>query len=266
MQYLTNFLAYAKLQFKTSFVYRLQFMASIIISPLTLVLYYFMWQSVFANTTGDVLGYTFPEMIKYYVISMIIGHFIYNAVGNKMQEKIIYGDLNQDLLKPVSIFMQFLAKELSERGFAFIAEVIPVFVISFVFFKLTLPHITLLLVFALTVFFAFMINFLLSFLIGLLAFWVKNIQSVQWLTFIFIRFLSGEFIPLEFIGYRFLEISKILPFYYLRYGPIQVFLGKFSQAELFTFILIQTAWIISLYLLIRIAWHFSLKKFGAEGG
>ena len=258
--------ALGKLEFKTSLVYRLQFMSSIIISPLLLALAYFIWQAIYSNNPGSVLGYTFQDMMAYYVVMLVIGHFIYNTVGDKLQQKVLYGELTQDLLKPVPVFAQFFSRELAERSFAFLVEVIPVFIISLIFFNIRIYSIFTFIAFILGMAFAFTINFLLGYLTGLLAFWMKNIESIQWLMFFIIRFLSGDFLPLDFFGQSFLFLSRYMPFYYLRYGLAQVFLGKFTLQEILFFGLGQMLWVIFLYLLVRIIWGIALKKFGAVGG
>ncbi|MBN2367989.1 hypothetical protein JXC34_03145, partial [Candidatus Woesearchaeota archaeon] len=78
MFYLKKLFALGKLEYKTSLVYRMRFMSSIVISPLMLMMVFFLWQAVYSNNAGEViLGYSFTEMMTYYVISMIIGHFIF---------------------------------------------------------------------------------------------------------------------------------------------------------------------------------------------
>jgi ABC-2 type transport system permease protein len=103
-------------------------------------------------------------------------------------------------------------------------------------------------------------------MIGLVAFWVNRIEAIQWLLFIFIRFLSGEFIPLEFLGSFLFAASKYLPFYYIRYGVIQQFLGVWSFQESVFFVGLQLFWVIILYILIAAIWRIALKRFGAQGG
>jgi ABC-2 type transport system permease protein len=267
MSYYNKLLAFGKIVFKSSVAYRFQFLSSIVISPLILLLYYFIWQSIYLNQEGTpILGYTFTDMITYYVLSMVVGHFIFNMVGNDLQEKITYGDLIQDMLKPMSVFAQFLSSTVAERAFAFFVEVVPVFVIAVMLFNLQPAVLPVFLLFGLAVVFAFLINFMIAFLMGLLAFWVSRIESIQWLMFFFVRFLSGEFIPLEFFGTVLFAVSKYLPFYYIRYGPIQVYLARWTFSETLVFLLIQVAWIVVLYILIRIIWRYALRRFGALGG
>lgn len=266
MAYLNKFLAFAKMEFKTGIAYRFEFLASVIISPLMLLASFFIWQAVYQNSESLILGYTFRDMIIYYVLSQVIGHFIFNMVGNDLQQKVIYGDLTQDMLKPMSIFSQFLAKTTADRLFAFFAEVIPVFLISFIIFKINFISISATLFFAIGIVLAFLLNFLMNFLMGTLAFWISKIESVQWLLFLFIRFASGEFIPLDFLGSVLFGISKLLPFYYIRYAVIQLFLGKLSYADSLIIIGVQIFWILSLYIIIRMLLGAALKKYGAQGG
>ncbi len=266
MSYINKFLAYAKMEFKTGIAYRFEFLASIVISPLMLLASYFVWQAVFLNSGTSILGYTFQDMIIYYVLAMIIGHFVFNMVGNELQEKILYGDLTQDMLKPMSVFSQFLAKTAADRLFALFAEVIPVFIISFFIFKISFISVPATLFFIVGLMLAFLLNFLVNFLMGIFAFWISKIESLQWLLFIFIRFASGEFIPLDFLGPLFFSISKLLPFYYIRYGVIQLFLGKMGFIDSMIFLAIQLFWILSLYLIVRVLLGAALKKYGAQGG
>ncbi|MBU0757885.1 MAG: ABC-2 family transporter protein [Nanoarchaeota archaeon] len=265
--HLKKYIAIGQAMFKTVLIYRFDFMFSIIISPMTLILYYFIWESIFRNNqTGIINGYTFPDMMTYYVLSMIIGHFIWNMVGNDLSEKITYGELSQDLLKPVSIFSMFLANTIAQRLFAVIAEVIPVFIISFIIFRLKFISASATLLFFASLLLAFFLNFLISYAIGLLSFWMHKVESIQWLFSLFIRFLSGEFIPLTFFGSSLFTVSKFLPFYYLRFGIIEIFLGKTGIVDSLKFMAIQSVWIIFFYIIIKIIWHHGMKKFGATGG
>jgi ABC-2 type transport system permease protein len=267
MSYIKKFISSGLMAFKESLAYKFQFMASIVISPIMLLAAYYMWQAIYANNAqATILGYSFNDMITYYVLSMVIGHFIYNQVGNDLQDKVIYGDLTQDLLKPFSVFSQFMSRTVADRFFAFAAEVLPVFLIAIFIFNIRFVMGPSMLFFAAAVMLSFLINFLVAYLLGLFSFWLTKIESVQWLVFIFIRFFSGEFIPLDFLGPTFLTISKFLPFYYLRYGAIQLALGKMTTMQSVEFLAIQALWIVGLYFLIRLLWDQAMKKYGATGG
>ena len=63
-----------------------------------------------------------------------------------------------------------------------------------------------------------------------------------------------------------LEISKYLPFYYLRYGVVQIFLGKLGLNGSLQLLAIQLFWIMFLGILVNILWKVAMKKYGAVGG
>ena len=227
-----------------------------------LAMFYFIWNAIYENSSSQTINnYSLNEIVTYYIVSMLIGHFIYNAVSVKIQEKVMLGDLNPDLLKPYSILSQYFSIEVAERSFALIFEVLPVLIISFFLFGLQIPSLFAIFLFSIGLINAFLLNFLLSFLLGLLAFYTKDIRAVQWLFHVAIRFLSGEFIPLEFF-HAYFSFAQYLPFYYIRYGLIQIFLEK----EGAWIILAQIFWIMFFYVIVKIAWKISMKRYGAVGG
>jgi ABC-2 type transport system permease protein len=253
-----------ELHFKSAFIYRADFMASIIITPLMLIMQFYIWQKFF-DQSSLILGYTFDDIMKYYIIINLIGHFIYNQVGSRIQQKIIHGDLNQHLLKPISVLQQLLSQVMAFRILAFFVEVLPIFILVVIFLNLNMLWYTYIFV-LIAMIFSFFINFFISYLIGLLSFWLYKSESFQWLTFWAFMMLSGQFVPLEFFGETFFMISKYMPFYYLRYGVAQIFLNKFTIDQTINFISIQLIWIIILYEISRFLWNKALKKYGAVGG
>ena len=248
-------------------IYRFEFMMSIVITPITLLVYYFTWTAIFGNgMMTSTLGYTLTDMISYFVVGMVINHAIYNNVGVDLQNKIMDGSLSADLLKPISPFFVFLIQNITNRAFAFIAEVLPVFFISLLMFKFQLPNMLTLLIFLISLMLSFLLNFMINIMMGLIAFWVKNIRSIQWFWFIIIRLFSGEFLPLEFFGATFITISSFLPFQYIRYSPIRIFIGKLDVYASLNVLFVQAIWIIILILVFQFFWKKAMKQFGAVGG
>jgi ABC-type uncharacterized transport system permease subunit len=64
--------------FKLGLAYRFHFFVGLIRIPIALVIYYFLWASIYAyNSTPVIKGFTFQDMITYYVMSMIVAMFIW---------------------------------------------------------------------------------------------------------------------------------------------------------------------------------------------
>jgi ABC-2 type transport system permease protein len=264
MGYIHKLSSLVKIHFKNAFIYRMDFMASIIITPIIILMEYFTWR-MFFSMSPNIQGYTFDDIIKYYVIIMLVSHFIYNQVGQRVQQKIMYGDLNQFLLKPMDVISQFLSEDMAQRMIAFLVEVIPLFIIMTIVLKISLPWYNIILV-LISMIFAFFINFFIGFFMGLLSFWLYKSESFQWLMFWFLMMMSGQFIPLEFFGETFFNISKFMPFYYMRYGVAQIFLGKLTVIESIQIIGIQFVWILILYGIVRFFYGIAVKQYGAVGG
>jgi ABC-2 type transport system permease protein len=101
--------------------------------------------------------------------------------------------------------------------------------------------------------------------IGLIAFWMNNVESLQWLGFIVVRLFSGEFIPLEFFGASFMSLSAFLPFQFLRFLVIKLFIFN-SPIFALRVIAGQLIWILVLAIIFNIGWNRAMKSFGAVGG
>lgn len=109
----------------------------------------------------------------------------------------------------------------------------------------------------------------MNFLIGLLAFVLNNNSSVSAIKGILIALAGGGFIPLEFLPDWANRVFDLLPFKYIVYWPVQVFLNKENAATLETFAFIigrQLIWIGILYVLCKISWKNAVKKFCVAGG
>ena len=104
---------------------------------------------------------------------------------------------------------------------------------------------------------------------GLAAFYIKNNHGFQQLKIIIIGLTAGGYIPLDFFPDWFNKIVSYLPFQYLFYWPIQIFLNRdiMGMEDMFLKIIFtQLFWIVSLYIVSRIIWIYAIKKYCAAGG
>jgi ABC-2 type transport system permease protein len=186
-----------------------------------------------------------------------------------MSSKIITGELTQDLLRPISIFKSELASCFSSRVIALIMDLLPGMVIySLIIYPTFLSPMSLLRFLAVAIP-AFMINYICSFLLGLLAMSIKNNTSLNAISALLIAFAGGTLIPMEFYPQWLVNIANFLPYKYIYYWPIQFFLNRSPADNIQTMcfvLLIQLVWIISLFLLYKILWKYMIKKFCAVGG
>ena len=112
---------------------------------------------------------------------------------------------------------------------------------------------------------AFLIGFLIESLIGLISFWFLEVSSLLFIYMMMSYFLSGHMIPLEWLA-EWIPWVHYLPFKYLAYFPAAILLGQVPAESLVMELSIQAMWILGLFALNRLAFHYGVRRYGAFGG
>lgn len=252
--------------FKTALVYRFHFITTLVTAPVILIIYYFLWNSVYAYSGAEVIrGFTLNEMIAYYALTMIVGFFAWSFADEKIEEDVKLGLLTPTLLRPISYLKQAFLFEFGLNMLSVFVEMIPVLVISFMFFKIPIPQVINGIYFVISIIGAMVIYFLLSFLLGMTAFWFYNISGLRRVRRTVMSFFAGSFIPLTFFPETLQKIFHFLPFEYTRYVPVKIYLGHYSVLGGLGQLAIQAFWIIVFYAVIRLIWDVAYKKFAGSG-
>jgi ABC-2 type transport system permease protein len=253
----------ANVGIKVATRYRWEAIASVITTPISLVIYYFLWKSVFAYTGAPVIrGFTFPEMVSYYVLSMIVGFVTWSEVDKWMESDLINGWMAKGMLKPVGLTPWYLSFEMGINAYNIVSQMIPVFLIGLLFFGLPMAPIANLTAFVASLVLAFLIYFGMAYLLGLGAFWMRRITGLRRVRRTLIAFLGGSFIPLAFFPAGVQAVSKFLPFEYARSVPILIYL---QRAPLVQSLLIQLAWVVVLYTIIHFVTKLAVRRFVSVG-
>jgi ABC-2 type transport system permease protein len=263
------FLAITKAVFKQSFHYRLGQMLSIVIYPLYLILFIAVFTGLYQYSHSATLaGYNLTQMIWYQGGVLFIGTITWNNTDWQIANKILSGDLVQDLLKPVSVFKYQLAVALGHRLLAMIGDILPAVIVLPLLYFPTFMTIGCILRFAAVAAGAFLLFFHINFLIGLLAFVMKSTASIRPIRVIIAWTLGGGRIPLDFFPPAIVTINAFLPFQYCFYYPIRVLLnmpGTNTWPGFLTILGAQAAWIAGLHILCRLLWRGAYRKFCAVG-
>jgi ABC-2 type transport system permease protein len=82
---------------------------------------------------------------------------------------------------------------------------------------------------------------------------------------IFVEFLSGALFPMDVLPHVIQSFVMSLPFPYLIYFPIQVYLGKITGIPLVYGILTSLFWVIALGFLMKYIWARGLKAYESIG-
>lgn len=261
-----RYFAVGKGGFKTALAYRFHFYVTILTAPITLIIYYYLWQSIYNYSGAEVIkGFTFAALISYYAINMIVGFCTWTFVDEELEDNVRHGHLIGYLLRPVNFIYWHFMFETGFNLLAILLEVIPLFIIAIVFFKMHIAGIGYFALFFISLFLASILNYLIGYMVGITAFWFKRISGIRRMRRALVSFLAGGLIPLSFFPQNIQTISHYLPFEYIRYVPINIYLGGLSYLESGKLIGLQVVWILVLFFIANLFWKRALKKFAGAG-
>ena len=209
------------------------------------------------------------QMICYFLLVALIG----NIVGLWFQdyeitEDIRNGSINRFLLRPINYLGYRWALVLSKKMIYIVSTIIPL-TIGYYFLReyLVPPKDTIILVQVIvTTFMALYLNFLLSFCAGLIGFWLLEVSSLFFIFYILQFLLSGGLFPLDLLPEPVFILMTWLPFQYMGYFQVKLYLGEYSSQQAGQGIMAIVVWIIVILLFAQFLWKRGTKKYSAYGG
>lgn len=263
---LSNYFSFSKTVMSMMSAYRLEFMVWIILSPLGLLIKYYIWKAVFEfNAGGTIAGYTFETMLAYYAIMYVMGSIVFSDEDLEMSRSVNSGDISIAFTKPFSIFLIDLFNGFGTNIFAIIFEMVPMALIIFFLFKIKTAGLVFTVLSIISFFIAHLLNYTLSFTFGLSSFWLKDYYGVGKAKNVIVDLMSGSFMPLDIFPVSLKNIFENQPFAYIYFYPAKIFIGNFSVNECFFILIKQLAWLGIFYLISVLAWKKATEKFTGEG-
>lgn len=258
-------IALAKMQFKQYNIYKSNFYLFTLNRIVEVVVYIFVWQAIY-NQTGDAGGFTISQMITYYILVISFSSIALWGINEDIAHSIRNGQINKELLNPISYFKYYFGVNLGELTFAIVIG-IATFIICSLFWKLTLP--TSIINFVLCIFVMLLgvpITFFIQMIVGTVGFYTNSIWGMQILKKATIQIFSGIIAPITLFPLWFQELSKWLPFKELIYTPVNIWLGNITINEIFFIIIKQIVWGIILYFIAKTFFNHAVKNITINGG
>jgi len=208
--------------------YRSHMAVSIVVGPVYFLVQFFIWHAVFASR--DTLnGFTLEQMLAYYGILSVITYLTFDFADWNLQMLIRTGKYVTFMLRPMSHRFFALSQKLGHRTLGFWLEFIPVFLIYMLLFRINLIPASLGWA-VLSVALGFLMTFLVNYCIGLTAFWLTNADGVRRMFLLLRDVTAGVFVPLTFFPEAVQKVLMFLPFQFMQYVPVRVFIGEYEMA------------------------------------
>ncbi len=268
---LALYASFIRLAFMKFLAYRLRYYTGVVSYTIFVAGNYFLYSALFASraegATATIGGLTLPEMITYVAVSWIGRSFYFNNIDRILSGQVQQGAIAVDLIKPYHVQTVMFFEALGEAGFRLLMFTVPILaVIIPVFRPVGPPEPALLAWTVLSFVLAFVINTQVSFLVGCLAFFLKNINGVIRAKMITMEFLTGVLVPFTFFPDWFQRVVTWLPFQAISYVPVTIYLGRRTGDALYEALLLQLAWAVCLLVAGRLLWTLAVRHVTLQGG
>jgi ABC-2 type transport system permease protein len=259
------YLALMKATFKENMAYRLEFFSMLFEIAIGIVLLYSLWFAIFAASGSAIIqGFTFPMMLTYISIVAVLRVVNNPGTEGKVEGDVKMGNIATKLTKPISYpLWRFSTETGYEISTALLTGIIG-FAVAKILFNISLPASPL---FFVSVVLGLIINFLLSFIVAMWAFWTTGyIWGMRVVREVTTDILSGAIVPLAFFPAFMKSIAIVLPFQAVINLPMSIYLGTISGWAIMGALMIQLSWVALLIILTFIIWRRSLKRIVVQGG
>jgi ABC-2 type transport system permease protein len=263
---------FIRLAFLKFLAYRLRYYTGVVSYTIFVAGHYYLYSALFASRVADlgentIGGLTISEMITYVAVSWIGRSFYFNNISRDLMRMITEGEIAMHLIKPFHVQTVMMFEAVGEAGFRLMMFTLPIMVVVVPLFDIGGPptgdlYLWTFLSFCL----ALIIHSQINFLVGCLAFYMKNIHGVLRAKMVSMDFLTGVMVPFTFFPEWFQRAVELLPFQAISFIPVTIYLGKRPGNELYAAIGLQVAWAVGLFVAGRLVWRYSVKHVVVQGG
>ncbi len=277
---------------KRKYTYRFQSFMWSLSMLFNMLVQYYLWKSIYAETSGEFMGMLEQKHMIYICLGSILYNIISCMENMNIAEDIKTGNIVMSLCKPldykIMVFFRHLGSKIGE-----ILGIIPIIIIIILRFIdcrfITLYNICF---FIISMILAMILFFLFSYIMGILTFWTINYWGIQFFCNTIIGLCSGQLIAINFyleigkgkhiyingagffnnsfITFFFGILGKIaycLPFQSMYHTPMSILSGMFKDTNIIIFhIILQVFWIIFLSVVINVLWFKAQRKIEIYGG
>ncbi|MBE0566549.1 MAG: ABC-2 family transporter protein [Krumholzibacteria bacterium] len=267
------YLHFVRLAFLKFLAYRLRYYTGVISYTIFVAGYYYLYRALYASRApgpggvAEMGGLTVGEMITYVAVGWIGRSFYFNNIGRDLMHQVREGQIAMQLIKPYDVQSVMMFEAAGEAVFRLVMFTVPITVVIVPLFGVHLPPQPVLLGWTVLSFtLSLVVYSQLNFLVGCLAFHMKNIDGVLRAKMVSGDFLAGVIVPFSFFPEWFQRVVEWLPFQAIGYLPVMIYLGKRPGDELWQALLVQAGWAVGLWLAGRVAFRRSLRQVVVQGG
>lgn len=245
----------------------LEYRAQIVIwmtNSLLMVTMMLVWLGV--SSSGAVNGFSSADFIAYFIVGWVVRNLTAVWASWELDYRIREGRLSPMLLRPLHPIHHDIAIHLAEKGLRALI-VLPIAALVFWLTPdapLRLDLFTLF-AFSVSVFLAWLIKFMIDFLLGMLAFWISQASAFFEVFYGLTLVLTGAIAPLSMFPETIQSALQWSPFPYMLSFPTEIAIGRvYGEALVFGFAM-QGFWALVGTAAAFVMWKIALRSYTAVG-
>jgi ABC-2 type transport system permease protein len=257
--------SFARCAFARGLAYRFNLLLRVVGNLVNVLIQVAIWRALIGH--GAIAGVSLRVMVTYSILSTCLGMVLLVNLFGAVDERLRTGNIGMDLVKPLSYPLYLAADSLGTTAFQGLFTMLPTLAITALAFGVQPPASPLDLVTCIVAtFLALAISFALGYLIALLAFWLLTTIVFEWAIEAFMTVFAGAFLPLWFFPAWLGAVAAWLPFRYMNFVPVAIYLGRIPTGDLAPTLSLGLAWTLALLGLTGWLWSRAMRRLVVQGG
>ncbi|MCS6774337.1 MAG: ABC-2 family transporter protein [Thermoflexales bacterium] len=263
MRWIRAYLALARAGWASVLEYRAQIVIWMSTSLLMMIMLA-VWLGI--SRAGPVSGFSSSDFVAYFIVGWVVRNLTAVWVSWELEYAVRSGQLSPALLRPIHPVHKEIAWHWVEKGFR-MAIVLPIATLAL---ALT-PGISLALdllsvvAFVVSVFLAWLIRFMIDYLIGILSFWSSQSTALSTGMEGIQLVLTGTIAPLALFPQAVQDVLRWTPFPYLLNFPVEIVMGRLSTEGIASGLAAQLGWSALGIVAAWVVWRTGIRRYAAFG-
>jgi ABC-2 type transport system permease protein len=257
--------AMAKVGFATYLAYPAGVGMVFLSYPIVIMMYRYVFSAVYAGGK-EIASYNIDSILTYVTVSWLLNTFYMTPTGRQLGARVRDGQVAMDLLKPVNLMSIYFGQSLGRTIFRLIFATIPLLLIFAFLGGIKTPPREAIAPFIVAVFLGYSVNFLLDYMIGLIAFYIGYNNGIRWGIRMVMNLAGGMVIPLNYFPPALQRIFEYSPTKYMFYKPVQIFLGRDAGPDAWLTVAEGLCWVLGMIIAAQLMQRDGTRRLSLSGG
>jgi ABC-2 type transport system permease protein len=237
-------------------------LASMILRPTIFVA---IWTTAARQMGGGMRGFSLPDLATYFIASMLIYHFTFAWVMFEWEPRVKNGSLSYMILRPTHVIHRDIGENITFKIATLPVMLLTAIVLSLTFHPALHTHPSQIIPFLVVMVLAWAMHFAIAWTLAMSSFFTTQVDAINVVFFFLMLLFSGQMAPLGFMPPVVQTISLHLPFWWFMGFPVELLMGRLSDAQIIHGVGMQVIWLTASLAVMSLVWKKGLKSYTAVG-